>query len=244
MKSNRFAVLAVLWLFFSLAAFTASAATTTTFACFEDTLGPHSDNDCNDSIAATGATLHQIGGIFINLTPAIALSNSGDPFWDNASFDGIHDNFGDCALGLGTGVCATPFAATNLQYLATTSGSRVNAVWFTGALTLTSLGGITADTDVMGVCGEATEGTGCDTPITWLTGTSVTVDYPVEELVAKVNGSILSYSNPTYGQISTFGFITGADCPEPNAAWLAGVGLALVLTARARHYRKPRRISR
>lgn len=226
--------------FLALASVAASASTLVTFVGFnDDGKGPNSDNDYEDLIGmGAGIQLHDLGGAFANLTPAIALSNSGNPFWDNQSYDGLHDNFGDCLLGLGNGVCSTQVDATGLKYLALSGGGSVNEVWFTGQGVVTVLGGITADSDKLGVCADI--GLGCIGPIDWISG-SLNVNFgilPWEFVAFNGTTSSYSYSAPTIWQSSDFAFAQGVAAPEPGTIWLLIGGLALILCAKSRQNRK------
>jgi hypothetical protein len=101
--------------------------------------GLEHNGDFNDLVfQITGnVTLNAPGGTFSNLTPGVVNEN-GTVFWDNLSGDGSDKNVGYYMLGLGG----------NLQYLATASGGSINNVTFSeqGPLTITLVGGITANT--------------------------------------------------------------------------------------------------
>lgn len=202
------------------------SASTITFVGYEDTAGAVSDKDFNDSIAtSSGIQLFDLFGVWKTLTPAVSLSNSGTPFWDSTSYDGTHDNFGDCLQGLGTGPCSNSVAATGLQYLALPNGGKVENVWFVGEGTINLFGGITADSDKIGICGVGL--LGCNTPIEWITGSTFNVDILGPWEFVAFNGSQISYSDPNIflGQTSNFAFAQGTSTPEPGDLFLVALGL-------------------
>lgn len=215
-----------LLLILGLAASLASASTY--YGGLEDT-PITGDKDFNDlTFTITGATLMQTGGVFTNLTAAMALSNSGTPFWNNVSGDGFHDNIGDFWEGEGgySGGAIGP----NLQYLATPSGGMVSTVFFTGGGQVTITGGITADHDTLEVCYVSN----CAGTLQVVNGSLTQTFTQAWEVVGVVNGGQKYYSDASEGQSSAFAFAQSSlgnnvsPTPEPTTFALLGAGLLAV----------------
>ncbi len=224
---------------FALASVAASASAALTYCVgYEDNHGLSSDNDNNDANACvTGANIHS-SGVWSNLTSPLALSNIGDPFWDHVSGDGIHANFGDEILGLGTYSAAGPLLNADVKYLATATGHMVSDVYFSGGAFIINLGGITGDHDKIGICYVAN----CGGTTTWITGPSLSfVASGNWEFVGMNGAGQESYSDAMQGQTSAFAIASGVNCPEPGSLWFAVAGLALVMCARSRRNTKPSR---
>ncbi len=102
--------------------------------------GFEKNGDFNDMIfEITGnVSIDSPGGVFNNMTSGVVNQN-GTVFWDNKSGDGPNMNIGYMLSG--------DASLPNLQYLAMPGGGSPNDVTFdaTGAVTLTILGGITAN---------------------------------------------------------------------------------------------------
>jgi PEP-CTERM motif len=182
------------------------------------------------------------GGVFNNLTSS-AVNETGTAFWDNPSGDGSDLNIGYRMLGQGG----------NLQYLSTAPGGSVNYVTFSaeGPLTITLLGGITADTagDTLG----------------WYDPSNPSVSHllfsgivPGATMTFTPGSSFALYSDngwgPGYSSIAAdnedesstqqhFAFFTaqGSTVPEPSTALLAGLGLALLAIGSVRLRKRARR---
>lgn len=106
-------------------------AANTVFIGFEDrNVQQSSDWDYNDivgSITADELVTHSAGV----LTAANSSSESGAPFWANASADGPLRNVGYCVYGGGN--CGAGLATEPTPYLATATGGSVSDVYFTTA---------------------------------------------------------------------------------------------------------------
>lgn len=185
---------------------------------FEDTPVVGGDRDYQDlTFTITGAILHTSTGFFTPLTPSLILDN-GNVFWDHVSGDGPNDNIGNIWLDDYVGV----------QYLSDFGGTLDPDVWFQGGSTVTITGGQTSDTDKLYECSLG--GFGCQAINGSLTFTPIG-DW---EVMATVNSGAEYFSDPTWQQSSSFAFGEAVNTPEPNAAWMAFCGLALVLCARSR----------
>jgi hypothetical protein len=212
---------------FSLAASLAGASTI--YGGFEDT-PINGDRDFNDlTFTITGATLNQTGGVFTNLTSALALTNSGNPFWDNQSFDGLHDNVGD--YWEGEGGYSGGQLGPNMQYLATATGGQVNQVFFTGGGQVTITGGITSANDVLEVCLVSN----CAGTLQGVSGSLTKTFTGAWEVVAvDISSGKTYYSDAMNGQSSSFAFATSglgdntSQTPEPGAFMLLGAGLVAI----------------
>lgn len=214
-----------LLLIIGLAAYSAQASTIA--GGFEDNTTNSSDKDFNDiTFTITGTTLIQSGGVFTNLTAALALTNSGTPFWNNVSSDGFHDNIGDFWEGEG-GYSGGPILP-NLQYLATAFGGNVNNVQFSGGGTVTITGGITSAHDVEYVCYT----NNCANTAQLVTGTLTWAPTQDWEVCATANGGPMLCSDTQSEAKSQFAFVTGGPgsnalpgVPEPGTLALLGAGL-------------------
>src|SRR5580692_4751286 len=104
MKHNVCIIFALAIILLSM---TASASVITCNPClggFEDTPNTPIERlgDFNDlTFSVSGGSMIQSGGVLTPLTPALVLSNSHSPFWNNVSLDCQHCNIGDYWEGVG-----------------------------------------------------------------------------------------------------------------------------------------------
>jgi len=194
------------------------------------TSGYERNGDFNDLIfQITGnISFNAPGGVFNNLNPGVVNEN-GTVFWGNPSGDGPDMNAGYYMAGLG-----------NQQYLATSAGGSVNNVSFlaAGPLTITILGGITADYlgDNLGWYDPANP---------WLVHPLFQGVVPGAAITFTPSASFALYSdngwNQGFSSIAAdnqgestdhqhFAFFTpqASAVPEPSPATLAGIGLVLL----------------
>jgi hypothetical protein len=96
------------------------------FGGFEDLInGDYDYNDLVFSLSGSDLTLHSTGTWF----PEPALGTSGDPFWNNSSWDGPRYNIGYCIYGGGNCNGGSGLAPSD-TYLATDTGGPVGDVFF------------------------------------------------------------------------------------------------------------------
>jgi hypothetical protein len=124
------------------------ADSVTYYGGFEDLVnGDYDYNDLVFSLSGSGLTLNQSDGGVWSSKPA--LGTSGDPFWNDSSWDGPQYNIGYCVYGGGS--CGAGLD-TSADYLATPSGGSVDDVSFsvTGEVSATVYFKIAGDTDLVG----------------------------------------------------------------------------------------------
>jgi len=203
--------------------------------------GYEHNGDFNDLIfQITGnISFNAPGGVFNNLTSSM-VNESGAVFWGNPSGDGPDKNVGYFMSSLG-----------NTQYLATASGGSVNNVSFSaaGPLTITILGGITADMagDTLGWYDPAHPGQESLLFNGIAIGTSATFTPSSVFALYSDNGwgpGFSSIAADNEGESSAqqhFAFFApqGAAVPEPSAVTLAGIGLVLLALGLVGRRRRP-----
>ena len=196
--------------------------------------GLEKNGDFNDVIfEITGnVSIDASCGVFNNLTPAVVNEN-GTVFWDNPSGDGRDMNIGYMLMN-------DP-SLQGLQYLAAPGGGSVNEVTFdaTGTVTLTVLGGITANQgNTLGWYDLGTPG--ALNPLG-----AVPPDSAGETISFTPGGTFALYSADGWGQVYSsvsasnveespnqqhFAFFVepSNQVPEASTAALTGIGVALL----------------
>jgi hypothetical protein len=204
--------------------------------------GLERNGDFNDVIfeIAGNVSIDAPGGMFSNLSPAV-VNQTGTVFWDNPSGDGPDMNIGYCLLG--EAKCTPAGAITgNFEYLSTPSGGSVNDVTFdaTGTVTLTVLGGITANLgNTLGWYDLADPGVKHQLA-------AVAPDSSGETASFTPDGAFALYSTDGWGQVYSSVSASNVDessnqqhfaffepqsissVPEPSTAALAGIGAVLL----------------
>ena len=198
--------------------------------------GYERNGDFNDTIfELTGNfTILAPGGVFSSLTAGVVNQN-GTVFWDNPSIDGADMNAGYLLLD-------NP-AFKNLEYLATPQGGSVNVTFdAAGPVTLTYLGGITANIQLNTLGWYNTSSPDIDHPlVAW-------PDSPGESVTFYPDGQFALYSSDGRGQVYSsmaplnieesgmqqhFAFFEPCcwpppQVPEASTAALTGIGVALL----------------
>jgi PEP-CTERM motif len=199
--------------------------------------GYERNGDFNDLVFQISGNIsfNAPGGMFNNLMSS-AVNETGTAFWDNPSGDGSDLNIGYRMLGQGG----------NLQYLSTVFGGSVNHVTFSaeGALTITLLGGFTANTagDTLGWYDPSNPSVSHLLFSGIVPGATMTFTPGSSFALYSDNGwgsGFSSIAADNEGESSSqqhFAFFTaqGSTVPEPSTALLAGLGLALLAIGSAR----------
>jgi hypothetical protein len=179
------------------------------------------DSDYNDILATlVGSVTVHTTGVFTPLNDSV-FTQSVSPFWNHASFDGVGMNVGNFVLGDG-GFSGGPIFPSN-DYLSTVNGGSVS-FYFTGDATITVVGGITADNDILGVCPLVN----CNASnTTWINGTLNYSSADAWQLIASnnINAPFTSFTQADWNAFALFKD-PPVDTPEPTTISAIGVGFA------------------